>query len=44
MWGCGDVEIWGCGDDNFVLLGIKTLLLNYLGKMKPKSQSQNCGH
>ena len=46
MWGFGDVKIWGCEDlgmrgcENyiFVLLGIKMLLLNYLGKMKPKAK------
>jgi hypothetical protein len=38
MWGCEDVKIWGCENCIFVLLGIKMILLNYLGKMKPKTK------
>ena len=38
MWRFGDVKIWGCENYIFVLLGIKMLMLNYLGKMKSKTK------
>jgi len=41
MWRFGDVGIWGCEDYIFVVVGIKMILLNYLGNMKLMCQGQN---